>query len=161
MSTVVPIVPMAPMVRNQAKNIGAKALFLPTMRELARTYQAFSSYSDGHVRELGLTSPQFDVIATLGGTKGMNMKDLASATLVTKGTLTGIVNRLEQKALVRREVPPTNRRSFTVVLTAEGEALFEKIFPTHIAYLQQRFERLTPVELTQLHDLLKKLREQF
>ncbi len=149
------------MVRNTVKNVREKALFLPTMRELARTYQAFSSYSDSHIRELGLTSPQFDVVATLGGTEGMNMKDLASATLVTKGTLTGIVNRLEQKALVRREVPPENRRSFTVVLTAEGEALFNEIFPAHIAYLQQRFERLTPEELKLLHDLLRKLRSQF
>ncbi|MGB3292763.1 MAG: MarR family transcriptional regulator [Phormidesmis sp.] len=135
--------------------------FLPTMRELARTYQAFSSYSDSHVRELGLTSPQFDVLATLGGTDGMSMKALAAATLVTKGTLTGIVDRLEKKGLLRREVPPENRRSFTIVLTDEGEALFKKVFPEHIAYLQKRFEQLTADELKQLQSLLRKLREQF
>ena len=148
------------MPRTKAK-ISAKSTFLPTMRELARTYQAFSSYSDGHIRELGLTSPQFDVLATLGGTEGMSMKDLAAATLVTKGTLTGIIDRLEQKGLLRREVPPENRRSFTIVLTDAGEALFQKVFPEHIAYLQQRFEKLTADELHQLHDLLKKLRLQF
>lgn len=99
------------------------------MRELARAYQAFSHYSDSHIRELGLTPPQFDVISTLGGTEGMNMKDLAAATLVTKGTLTGIVDRLEKRQLVRREVPPENRRSFTIVLTKAGEALFQEVFP--------------------------------
>ena len=149
------------MPRTKAKKVSAKSTFLPTMRELARTYQAFSSYSDGHIRELGLTSPQFDVLATLGGTEGMSMKDLAAATLVTKGTLTGIVDRLEQKGLLCREVPPKNRRSFTIVLTDAGEALFQKVFPEHIAYLQQRFEKLTADELHQLHDLLKKLRLQF
>ena len=110
---------------------------------------------------MGLTSPQFDVLATLGGTDGMSMKDLAAATLVTKGTLTGIVDRLEKKELLRREIPPENRRSFTIVLTDAGEALFEKVFPEHIAHLQQRFERLTTDELQQLHGLLKKLRSQF
>ena len=149
------------MPHTKAKKVSVNSTFLPTMRELARTYQAFSNYSDGHIRELELTSPQFDVLATLGGTEGMNMKDLAAATLVTKGTLTGIVDRLEQKGLLCREVPPKNRRSFTIVLTDAGEALFQKVFPEHIAYLQQRFERLTADELHQLHDLLKKLRLQF
>lgn len=145
----------------KAKKAKASSTFLPTMRELARTYQAFSSYSDGHIRELGLTSPQFDVIATLGDTQGMSMKDLAAATLVTKGTLTGIVDRLEKKGLLRREIPPENRRSFTIVLTEKGETLFQKVFPEHVTYLQQRFEKLSSDELKSLHDLLKKLRLQF
>jgi len=149
------------MPRTKTKKATEKPAFLPTMRELARTYQAFSSYSDSHVRAMGLTSPQFDVLATLGGTDGMSMKDLAAATLVTKGTLTGIVDRLEKKELLRREIPPENRRSFTIVLTDSGEALFERVFPEHIAYLQQRFEKLTTDELQQLYGLLKKLRTQF
>lgn len=149
------------MPRTKAQKVKAKAKFLPVMRSLAQTYQAFFSYSDGHVREMGLTSPQFDVIATLGDTEGMSMKDLAAATLVTKGTLTGIVDRLEKKGLLRREVPPENRRSFTVVLTDEGESLFQQVFPQHIAHLQQRFERLTMDELEQLRALLEKLKAQF
>lgn len=143
------------------KELKDPVTFLPAMRELARTYQAFANYSDSHIRELGLTSPQFDVIATLGNTEGMSMKDIADATLVTKGTLTGIVDRLAKKGFVRREVPPENRRSFTIVLTPEGETLFQETFPSHIAYLRPRFEQLTPAELKQLQKLLKKLRSQF
>ena len=76
------------------KEAKAQATFLPTMRELARAYQAFANYSDSHIRKLGLTPSQFDVIATPGNTEGMSMKALAEATLVTKGTLTGIVDRI-------------------------------------------------------------------
>jgi hypothetical protein len=43
-----------------------KRLFLPAMRELVRAYQAFSAYSETHVRQFDLTPAQFDVIATLG-----------------------------------------------------------------------------------------------
>lgn len=142
------------------KDIG-KPSFLSTMRSLAEAFQAFSNYSDTHIRELGLTPSQFDVVSTLGNTDGMNMKDLAKATLVTKGTLTGIVDRLEKKGIVRREIPPDNRRSFTVLLTDKGETLFNKVFPVHVAYLQTRFERLTTEELQQLRQLLTKLRDQF
>ena len=36
------------------------------MRELVRTYQAFADYSAKHIRDLGLTSSQFDVCSHLG-----------------------------------------------------------------------------------------------
>lgn len=144
--------------RLSSATTAAREAFVPTMRELVRAYQAFTSYSDSHVRQLGLTPSQFDVIATLGGTNGMSMGEVAETTLVTKGTLTGIIDRLEQKELVRREVPEGNRRSFTVVLTPAGEAVYQEIFPAHIAYLKQRFERLESSELELLRGLLQKLR---
>lgn len=137
----------------------AQEPFLPTMRELVRAYQAFISCDSAHLRDLGLTVPQFDVIATLGNTPGMNMSELAEKTLSTKGTMTGIIDRLEAKNLVRREVPEGNRRSFIVRLTTEGEAVFSQVFPAHIAFLKQRFERLEPAELELLKVLLRRLRE--
>lgn len=135
----------------------AQASFIPVMRELARTYQAFTAYTDSHVRQLGLTPPQFDVIATLGNTEGMTMNYLAERTLVTKGTLTGIVDRLEQKGLVKRQVPPENRRCFRVVLTPAGEEVFRQTFPAHLAHLKQRFDQLSPEDLQLILNSLQKL----
>jgi DNA-binding MarR family transcriptional regulator len=65
----------------------AKEPFLPAMRELVRAYQAFSAYSEAHVRQFDLTPAQFDVIATLGNTNGMSMGEIGEKTLITKGTL--------------------------------------------------------------------------
>jgi MarR family transcriptional regulator, 2-MHQ and catechol-resistance regulon repressor len=143
-----------------AQNAG-KQPFMPVLRELVQTYQAFCAYEEPHIRQLGLTAPQFDVIATLGNTQGMFMNQLAEKTLVTKGTLTGIVDRLTQKGLVRREVPPHNRRCFLIVLTPAGEQVFESVFPAHIAYLKQRFDRLTPQELTDITISLQRLKKIF
>lgn len=139
----------------------ARESFLPVMRELVRAYQAFTDYDEEHIRQLGLTAPQFDVVATLGNTPGMTMGQLAERTLVTKGTLTGIIDRLEKKGLVRREVPPENRRCFVIVLTPDGERVFSEAFPAHIAYLKERFGRLSDAELEQTRLMLKQLRELF
>jgi MarR family transcriptional regulator, 2-MHQ and catechol-resistance regulon repressor len=139
----------------------AKEPFLPVMRELARTFQAFNACDDEHVRQMGLTTPQFDVICTLGNTAGMTMGQLAEKTLVTKGTLTGIIDRLERKGLVRREVPPENRRCFMIVLTPEGDRVFEEVFPAHIAHLKERFGKLNEQELEEIRLSLKKLRGLF
>ena len=52
------------------------SIFLPLLRELASTYQAFEVYSAVHIRSLDLTPPQFDIVATLGNTPGMPLKEL-------------------------------------------------------------------------------------
>jgi len=141
--------------------IAAREAFVPTLRELARAYQAFSNYSAKHLRQLGLTPAQFDILATLGNTPGMSMNRLAEKTLVTKGTLTGIVDRLEKRGLVRREVPEGDRRSFIIELTPEGRQVFEQVFPAHIAYLKRRFDDLSPDELATMQAALERLRGLF
>jgi DNA-binding MarR family transcriptional regulator len=132
-------------------------VFLPTIRELVRCYQAFESYSSRHVRGMGLTTPQFDIIATLGNTPGMTFKELGEKTLITKGTLTGVVDRLEAKKLVRRVALPSDGRCQLVQLTAKGEAVFAEVFPAHLAYIGEAFAGLAPAELQQAQDTLKRL----
>lgn len=133
------------------------ALFMPAIRELVRCYQAFESYSSGHVRSLGLTTPQFDIIATLGNTPGMTFKELGEKTLITKGTLTGVVDRLEAKKLVRRVASPTDGRCQIVQLTDKGETVFAQVFPAHLSHIGKAFAGFGSGELQQTQDMLKRL----
>ncbi|WP_024301307.1 MarR family winged helix-turn-helix transcriptional regulator [Pseudogulbenkiania sp. MAI-1] len=112
---------------------------LPVIRELVRAFQAFEQYSARHVRQLGLTPPQFDVIATLGNTPGMSCKELSEKTLITKGTLTGVIDRLAEKGVVTRQERPEDRRSVFISLTPEGEELFRQVFPAHCDYMHEAF----------------------
>ncbi|MEO0947323.1 MAG: MarR family transcriptional regulator, partial [Cyanobacteria bacterium J06641_5] len=139
----------------------ANETFIPTMRELARAYQAFSNCSAAHVRQFDLTPAQFDTIATLGNTNGMSMGELGERTLITKGTLTGVVDRLLEKQLLLRERPADNRRSVIVRLTELGQQVFEQAFPAHIAYLKEHFDRLDASELELLRVLLQRLAKAF
>ena len=135
--------------------------FIPVLRELARAYQAFEAYSAVHVRTLGLTPSQFDIIATLGNTEGMSFKELGQKTLITKGTLTGVVDRLEARNLVRRIASPSDGRSLTVQLTRKGETLFGRVFPAHLSHVDQAFTALTQPELDEMESALRRLRAAF
>ena len=135
--------------------------FLPVLRELVRTYQVFERVSGSHVRSLGLTPPQFDVIATLGNTPGMSCKQLSEKTLITKGTLTGVIDRLEEKGLVTRTPLPQDRRSIFITLTAAGEALFQQVFPAHLAYMQAAFDGFDQTQLDAFCTALTNLRSAF
>lgn len=137
------------------------SIFLPMLRELAGAYQAFEFYSSAHIRSLGLTPPQFDIVATLGNTPGMTPKELGEKTLITKGTLTGVIDRLADKGLVRRVASPSDGRSQIIQLTRAGEKLFARVFPAHIAYMQRAFAALSPAEIAEIAAGMRRLREAF
>lgn len=135
--------------------------FLSTLRELARCYQAFERFSAAQVREFGLTPSQFDLVATLGNTEGMSPKELGEKTLMTKGTLTGVVDRLEARRLVRRRPSPEDGRGQIVQLTATGEALFAKIFPVMLAHLGRAFAGLSAKDHERIEATVHELRQRF
>jgi DNA-binding MarR family transcriptional regulator len=138
-----------------------KPEWLALLRELVRCYQAFEAHSAAHIRTLGLTPSQFDIVVTLGNTKGMSCRELGDRTLITKGTLTGVLDRLEAKGLVVREESTADRRSFTVKLTRKGDACFERVFPAHLTYMDPAFATLSTAERHQIADNLARLRAAF
>ncbi len=135
--------------------------FLPAIRELVRCYQAFETYSAAQIRQFGLTPPQFDIVATLGNTPGLTPKELGEKTLITKGTLTGIVDRLEARGLVRRVPSPTDGRSQIVQLTRKGVTLFERIFPAQLTHIGRGFAGFTPKDYVRIEKALSDLRRAF
>ena len=151
---------MAQSVKLNKKN-ASKQPFVVVLRELVRAYQAFVSFDARHIRQYGITVPQADVIFTLGNTKGMVFKELGEHTLTTKGTLTGIVDRLEQKGLVKRSLCPKDRRQMYVLLTNKGEKFFNKVFPIHMSNLQQQFNSMTKSDMNQAVLFLKKIKRVF
>ena len=136
--------------------------YLKVLRPLVEAYLAFWRQDSRHIRAMRLTPSQFDVIATLGDTEGMTCAELSNATLVTKGTLTGVLDRLVAKNLIRREPVEGDRRAIKVRLTGQGEAVFRKTFAAHASFLRPFFQRaLTPHEADELRVLLLRIRDSF
>ena len=103
--------------------------FLPTLKELVRTYQAFEDYSAPHLRSLGLTPVQFDVIATLGNQPPMTFKQLGEKTLISKSSLTGVIDRMSQKGMLSLFENEADARSQKIQLTLKGQKIFDKVSP--------------------------------
>lgn len=137
----------------------AKDESLAVMREVVRAYQAFADFSSRDIKRMGLSAPEFDVLCTLGNQPGMTFKDIGENTLITKTTLTGVVDRLEQKQLVERRACPEDRRCIRAVLTDKGDALFREVFPEHVQSLRDKISVLPEAERRQLIELLHKLRK--
>lgn len=132
--------------------------YLKSVRLLAQCMQGFERVSGNAVRQHGLTHAQFDIIATLGNTTGMSYKELGERTLITKGTLTGVIERLEQKGLVLRERSCDDKRSFFVRLTPAGDQVFRDVFPQVIARGKKLFAAYSDADFAALEATLCLLR---
>ena len=139
----------------------AQEPFLELLRELNQTYQSYLTCSGRNIRSMGLTVPQFDVLVALGHTQGMTLGVLAEQTLITKSSLTGIVDRLEKKGMVRRVTMKEDRRRVKAVLTSKGEALFEDVFPQHVLHMKGFFDGMDEAEQAQSKAMLRRLRQIF
>lgn len=134
--------------------------YLKILRPLVEAYQAIFQMGDRHIRSMGLTPPQFDVIVELGGTEGMTCAELSQSTLLAKASLTGIVDRLEGKGLLERQSVPHDRRATHIRLTRKGEMLYRKVFPSQANLMRPYFERaLSKQEIMVMKDMLVRLRK--
>ena len=139
-----------------------KEPFLRVLRPLVQAYFAFLRKDERHIRSLGLTTAQFDVISTLGDTEGMTCTELSDKTLITKGTLTGVLDRLEKAGLIERHYTTEDRRRITIRLTRKGEDCFARVFPDQISYLKPYFEKaLSRADMEALRGLLLRVKESF
>ena len=106
------------------------------------------------LRVWGLNNAQFDVLAHVGVAEGITQQELADSLLVTKGNVTQLLARMEERGLIlRRREGRTNR----LFLTDEGRRLFAEVVPAHEALIDERLSVLSQGEQAQLHELLRKL----
>jgi len=148
-------------VRIQTKWIKKKMTYLSLIKELATTYQAFENYSATHVREMGLTATQFDILATLGNQPPMTCKELGDKTLILKGTMTGVLERMEAKGLIEKIPNEEDGRSYKIGLTKLGEKTFKKCFPEHLQHLEKVFQQLNSQQIEQAVSVLKTVKAIF
>jgi MarR family transcriptional regulator, organic hydroperoxide resistance regulator len=106
----------------------------------------------------GLTSAQFDVLATLhAGGEGITQQELAKRLLVTKGNVCGLIDRLETAGWVERRPDPEDRRANRLHLTDEGRRRLHETMPDHRALVREILGRIDAGPMQTLYDLLGQL----
>lgn len=109
-----------------------------TLAAFRYTLRRFLAFSDAAAGAVGLTQQQYLALLVMKAWRGaMSIGDLSDQMLVKHHSAVGLVDRLQQQALVRRVPSPTDRRKVTIRLTAHGERVFEKLAAVHRAELRR------------------------
>jgi len=117
---------------------------LEFMRVLWATDHGLQATSKWMQANLGVTAQQRLVIRILGLRPEMSAGDLARTLHVHPSTLTGVLQRLERRGLVRRRSDPGDRRRVILVLTARGHQLERSLEGTVEAAVGRALRRLPP-----------------
>ena len=108
------------------------------------------------LNKVGLTPPQFYVLATIGYAGGLPFGEIGAKMMVTVSNLTGIVDRLEEKKLVLRKRDEHDRRVVHVILTEKGAKLYKSTLPLFEKSVAEIFAPLDSTQQKELSALLRK-----
>ena len=110
--------------------------------------------------DLGLRQAEVNVLAQLEPNRARSVGELAAVTGQRSSTLTGVLDRLEQRRLVRRRVNPADRRSFTIALTAGGERAAARVHDVFAALDERVLAEVSPSAAEGFHRVLDALERQ-
>ena len=112
-----------------------------------------------NVQEFGLNISEFGVLEMLYHKGDQPVQKVAEKILVTSGTITYVINKLEKKELVVRRKCEKDKRIFYVSLTEKGREFISDIFPKHKEFLDNLFIELNEDTKRELVDNLIQLRK--
>lgn len=108
-----------------------------------------------------LTKPQLITLNCMMRKKGCTMSALSQLTGMALSALTGIIDRLSAKGLVRRERNGEDRRVVKVLATEKGAAIAHEYHQAYLQCINQVFSRIEPVEREALVSLIEKIAGSF
>jgi DNA-binding MarR family transcriptional regulator len=130
------------------------------LRALLLAAETFRDVHKEFLDPLELSLAEFDVIATLGNTQGMRMKDVAGRMMTSSSTsnVTRICIGLEKRGILERHRSPESDREVIAALTPRGDKLFQELFPKVSAFTRGFADRhYSHEELVTLAELLGRL----
>ena len=125
---------------------------------LWKAARAVQSYAEKSITDLEICGTDFAVLEALLHKGPLPVNEIGKKVLLTSGSITVAVDRLEQKRLVERRAHGTDRRARVVHLTKEGRKMITRAYAQHAADLEQLVSAsLTTTERATLIRLVKKL----
>ena len=125
---------------------------------IRRMHQASQAIFDGEMSRTGfdLTPVQYAALAAIAERPGLDQASLASAIVFDRATTGGVIDRLEGKGYVRREIDRADRRARRLFLEPAGEEALAQVTPTVRQVQALTLQGLSDAECTTLLALLGK-----
>jgi MarR family transcriptional regulator for hemolysin len=130
----------------------------PIGLQLTRTAKLVSRAFDDALAEAGGSLPMWQLLISLKAQPRGMQRDLANAVGIEGPTVTHHLNRMERAGLLKRTRDPENRRVHRVELSADGEAMFQRLRQAVVAFDRRLRAGLTSDDLAALSGSLERLR---
>ena len=130
-------------------------MVLALQRATHRTLHALSAA----LADLNLSAAEINALANLGTGGTLNVRQLSERTGTRASTLTGLLDRLENRGYLARELDPADRRSFRLPLTEAGLAVAARVLAAIADLERGALSRLDATPLAGYHAVVTALQE--
>lgn len=124
---------------------------------LSKAYRSLMDQAVKDMKSYGLASAEFMVLEVLYHRTRIPLQQIGEKILVTSGSITYNIDKLEKKGLLKRVPCSEDRRVTYAEITDAGRELFDKIFPLHVDSIHDLMKGLDQEEKNRSIELLKKL----
>jgi MarR family transcriptional regulator, 2-MHQ and catechol-resistance regulon repressor len=124
---------------------------------LSRAYKAINEHVNKMIQANGLNPTEFAVLELLYHKGDVPLQQIGGKILIASGSITYVVDKLEQKGLLKRVACPNDRRVTYAQISDTGRQFIEGIFPDHAKRINDLMSSLDENEKEEAIRLLKKL----
>ncbi|AEI40755.1 MarR family winged helix-turn-helix transcriptional regulator [Paenibacillus mucilaginosus] len=124
---------------------------------LSKAYKAIMEQAEKDVKQYGLSPSEFMILEVLYAKGRIPLQQIGEKVLITSGSITYNIDKLEKKELLRRVPCKEDRRVTYAEITEAGNELFHRIFPQHAARIHDLMKVISPEDQQMATGLLKQL----
>lgn len=128
---------------------------LKSLTVLLRASQSIEEVLRKDMQKYGLNMTEFAVLELLYHKGEQPIQKIGEKILITSGSITYVVDKLEKKGFVERVACPSDRRVTFATITATGITFMKEIFPQHEKKVAQIFEVLDTTQQQQFIEMSK------
>lgn len=136
---------------------GRSADVAEVVNDLRRLFKAIHEYSKAILRKTGLSGPQIWALTVLDGAPALSLNELSERLFAHPSTVSGIVDRLEERGAVRKAPDPEDGRGIRLSLTSLGGRLVRRSPPPVQLGLRRALEDMPALQLRRLRRSLDQL----
>jgi MarR family transcriptional repressor of emrRAB len=130
-----------------------------SLLELLRSAETIWNASRVFFGRWKLSPSQFNVLNLLRERgHGLTQSELSRELIMHRSNITGLVDRLETRGLVKRKPETADRRAWRVTLTGSGSKLLSRVLPDYYKLSEELWDGVTVQEATELASRVAALR---
>ena len=130
---------------------------LKAVTVLLRASQAIQEVLKKNAALHGLNLTEFAVLELLYHKGDQPIQIIGKKILISNGSITYVIDKLEQKNFAMRKACPSDRRVTFATITSSGKAFMDEYFPKHEAKIEEIYEQLSEEEIFDTIELLKRI----
>lgn len=132
-------------------------LSLKTFVITMKASKALEEVTKQDIKKHGMRASDFAILEALYHKGRQTIREISESVLISTGSITYVIDKLEKKELLIRINCPDDRRAVYLEITDRGKQTMDDIFPKHQLVIEELFDGISESDKETVIEVLKKV----